>query len=90
MHYRPGHCQPGVRRPYAQTPGQRGGADSPGALLFITHDLAVAAELCARALVMDDGRIVEDGALTDLMDNPSHPLTASLVDEAHGRYGWAA
>lgn len=39
---------------------------------------------------MDDGRIVEDGALTDLMDNPSHPLTASLVDEAHGRYGWAA
>lgn len=80
--------RPSSVRSNARTTG--GGADSPGALLFITHDLAVAAELCARALVMDDGRIVEDGALTDLMDNPSHPLTASLVDEAHGRYGWAA
>lgn len=60
------------------------------ALLFITHDLAVAAELCDRAVVMDHGHIVEDGPLSGLMENPGHPVTTSLVNEARTRYGWAA
>ena len=63
---------------------------SDSALVFITHDLAVAADLCDRAVVMDAGRVVDEGPVTRLMDAPSHPLTSDLVDEARTRYGWAA
>lgn len=56
-------------------------ADAP-ALLFITHDIAVAAQLCQRGLVMQEGEIIESGTMTQLLNNPQQPYTRSLVSAA--------
>lgn len=56
-------------------------ANAP-ALLFITHDIAVAAQLCQRGLVMQDGEIIESGTMTQLLNNPQQPYTRSLVSAA--------
>ncbi len=49
------------------------------ALLFITHDLAIAQFLCPRTLVMFAGELVEQGLTNDLFSHPTHPYTASLI-----------
>ena len=49
------------------------------AILFITHDLAVARRLCGRIAVLDAGRIVEQGVLEEVIARPSHPVTQGLV-----------
>jgi len=53
------------------------------ALLFITHDLPVAASLCERAVVLDGGRVVETGPMSRILSSPRAPFTASLVAAAH-------
>lgn len=53
-------------------------------LLFITHDLIAAASLCSRALVMEEGRIVEEATMDELLHNPRHPFTRRLVRAAAG------
>ncbi|GAA1394398.1 ATP-binding cassette domain-containing protein [Luteococcus peritonei] len=58
-----------------------GQADAP-ALLFITHDVAVAAQLCTRAVVMAEGRIVEQAAMAHLLHHPHHAWTRRLVQAA--------
>lgn len=58
-----------------------GGPDGP-ALLFITHDLAIAAELCTRIVVMHEGRVVEDRPALDVLHDPRHPRARDLVDAA--------
>ncbi|GAB3566850.1 hypothetical protein GCM10027405_26440 [Arthrobacter alkaliphilus] len=57
-------------------------AGSPGAMLFITHDLAVAAALCQRALILSSGRIVEEGSMESVLERPKHHYTKQLVDAA--------
>ena len=52
------------------------------ALLFITHDIAVAAALCQRALILADGKIVEQGAIDALVRHPQHPYTIALMAAA--------
>ncbi len=49
------------------------------AILMITHDLAVARWLCHRIVVMDAGRIVEQGPTERLIAAPEHPITRKLV-----------
>ena len=49
------------------------------AILFITHDLGVVARMCDRVAVMYAGRIVEQGGIQELFDNPSHPYTQALL-----------
>ena len=49
------------------------------ALLMITHDLAVIAQSCDRLLVMDHGRLVEQGSCRDIFSKPAHPHTARLM-----------
>ncbi len=49
------------------------------AIIFITHDLAVIAELCDRVLVMYGGRIVEQAEINDLFEQPLHPYTHGLL-----------
>ena len=50
------------------------------ALLVVSHDLAAVARVCQRALVMDDGVIVEDAPMRRLLTEPAHPATRALRD----------
>ncbi len=49
------------------------------AILFITHDLGVVARMCDRVAVMYAGRIVEQGGIHEIFDEPSHPYTQALL-----------
>lgn len=48
-------------------------------LLFITHDLAVVANMCTRVLVMNKGVVVEEGTTEEVFTNPQHPYTRGLL-----------
>jgi peptide/nickel transport system ATP-binding protein len=50
------------------------------ALLFITHNLAIARHLTHRTLVMRQGVVVESGLTDNVLTTPSHPYTASLIE----------
>jgi oligopeptide/dipeptide ABC transporter ATP-binding protein len=52
------------------------------AMLFVTHDLAVVAELCDRVAVMYAGRVVETGTTDELLARPAHPYTRALLRAA--------
>jgi len=52
------------------------------AILFISHDLAVARRICHRIAVMENGRIVEEGPTESVIARPEHITTRRLVDAA--------
>ncbi len=54
------------------------------ALIWITHDLGVVAELADRVAVMYAGRIVESGPVEQVLDAPRHPYTKGLLDSMPG------
>ena len=49
------------------------------ALIFVTHDLGIVAKMCDRVAVMYAGKIVEQGAVREIYNNPRHPYTAGLI-----------
>ena len=55
-------------------------------MLFITHDLRVAARICDRVAVMQRGVIVEQGRTDDVFANPRHAYTRALLDSVPGRH----
>ena len=55
-------------------------ATQNAAILLITHDLGVVAELCDRMAVMYAGRIMETGSVADVFARPSHPYTRALLE----------
>ncbi len=56
-------------------------------MVFITHDLRVAAQLCDRIAVMRDGVVVEEGAAGEIVADPRHDYTRALFAAVPGR-GW--
>lgn len=57
------------------------------ATLFITHDLALAADYCDRIVVMHAGQAVEDAATGSLFGSPRHPYTRRLISSTPGPSG---
>jgi peptide/nickel transport system ATP-binding protein len=54
-------------------------------MIFITHDLRVAAQICNRVVVMQHGRVVEHGPVTEVFHSPKDAYTRALLDAAPGR-----
>jgi peptide/nickel transport system ATP-binding protein len=50
------------------------------AILFVSHDLGVIAQLCDRVIVMYAGRVVEENDTVQLFDQPMHPYTRALIE----------
>jgi oligopeptide/dipeptide ABC transporter ATP-binding protein len=48
-------------------------------IVFVTHDLAVVAEIADRVVVMYGGRVVEQGGVADVLERPAHPYTMGLL-----------
>ena len=66
---------------YCAVPAPAGYCAVPApALLVVSHDLAAVARVCQRALVMDEGSIVEDAPMRRLLTEPAHPATRALRD----------
>ena len=59
--------------------------ESGTALIWITHDLSVIAGLADEVCVMYAGRIVEAGAVDEVLDRPMHPYTRGLLDSVPSR-----
>jgi len=57
------------------------------ALVLVTHDLPVVAQVCERAAVMYAGEIVESGRMDDLFHQPRHPYTRMLFAATPDLYG---
>lgn len=49
-------------------------------IVIITHEMRVITEICDRVAVMDNGRVVEEGVVTDVFLNPWHPITKEFVN----------
>ena len=48
--------------------------------VFISHDLGIVRQFCQRVLVMEHGKVVEEGLPEQILNAPAHPYTKSLVD----------
>ena len=47
--------------------------------IFVSHDLPLFSNLCDRVMIMQDGKVVEEGKTKDVMQNPQHPYTKELL-----------
>jgi len=71
-----------------QVLGSFAGLRSNGiAMLYISHDLGSVAGICDRTAVLYQGRIVEYGPTTEIVNNPRHPYTRLLVGSAPTLHG---
>ncbi|WP_040490987.1 ABC transporter ATP-binding protein [Ilumatobacter nonamiensis] len=60
-------------------------ADETGAaILFVTHDLGVVAEMADRVVVMYAGQVIEQGRVREVLKTPQHPYTAALLNSMPG------
>ncbi|MHB1808746.1 MAG: dipeptide ABC transporter ATP-binding protein [Solirubrobacteraceae bacterium] len=50
-------------------------------ILFVTHNIALVRTIAERVLVMERGRVVEQGACATVLDRPTHPYTRALIDD---------
>lgn len=57
------------------------------AIILISHDLGVIADICSRVAVMRHGEVVEQGPIDDVINRPRHTYTKLLIDSQPGRRG---
>jgi len=57
-------------------------SDGGMSLVFITHDLAVLSQVATHGVVLEHGRVVESGAVSQLLTAPAHPVTQGLLRDA--------
>ncbi len=69
--------QSGILDLFDRTVGESGAS-----LLFITHDLAVLSRIAERAVVLADGRVIEEGTVRDIVHEPAHTITRALAAAA--------
>lgn len=50
--------------------------------LLITHDTRIVQKFCQKVAVMDHGRIIEEGAVSDVLDSPRHAYTKELIESS--------
>ncbi|MEH6645661.1 hypothetical protein [Sulfitobacter sp.] len=55
-------------------------------ILFITHDLGVAAQICNYVIMIQHGRIVEYGPAAQVLGTPKHDYTKALISAAPGSH----
>ncbi|MBX5180020.1 ABC transporter ATP-binding protein [Rhizobium lentis] len=55
------------------------------AMILISHDLGVVADICSRVVVMRNGEVVEQGPIDDVINRPHHPYTRLLIESQPGR-----
>jgi peptide/nickel transport system ATP-binding protein len=58
-------------------------------MIFVTHDLRVAAQICDVVAVMHKGQVVETGSAASVFTNPSHDYTRALIEAIPGRH-WSS
>lgn len=58
------------------------------ALLFVAHDMAAVGSVCDRVAVIEQGRIVESGALETVLNAPAHPCTKQLIESNFAYREW--
>ena len=75
-----GEAEPAPAASGARPAPAASGAVPAPALLVVSHDLAAVARVCQRALVMDEGSIVEDAPMRRLLTKPTHTATRALRD----------
>ena len=51
-------------------------------IIFITHDLGIAKNFCNRLLVMNNGKIIEEGSSLNIFSNPKNKITKALVSSS--------
>ena len=54
--------------------------DTGMAMILVTHDLGVVAEVCDRVVVMYAGQVIETGTVLEIFTEPAHPYTRGLLD----------
>jgi oligopeptide/dipeptide ABC transporter ATP-binding protein len=59
--------------------------ETGAAILFVTHDLGVVAEMADRVVVMYGGQVVEQGTVRDVIKDPQHPYTRALLNSMPGK-----
>jgi oligopeptide/dipeptide ABC transporter ATP-binding protein len=59
--------------------------ESGVSLVFVTHDLLLAADLCDRVVVMHAGQVLEEGPSGRVLRNPHHPYTVGLLESVPGK-----
>jgi peptide/nickel transport system ATP-binding protein len=57
-------------------------ADAGMSLVFITHDLAVLSQIATHGIVLEDGRVIEEAAVSTLLTAPTSPVTQELLRDA--------
>jgi oligopeptide/dipeptide ABC transporter ATP-binding protein len=57
------------------------------AIIFITHDLGVIAQMANHVVVMYLGRVMEEGAVDEIFHSPKHPYTRALLRSMPGMHG---